>query len=616
MPPQSHFSAGIVSETSTDSAMLQQALIPEALHQTISFGNEKKLEDELTKCKAKLEETKKELADSDKLFRESMKKIKDLERELENSQARADDSVSRKKFLEKNIEEARKQADKAEREVQEFKRSVKESLERKESLENTKMEAINSKNKAEKLANQLKQRMEDLEKEMKEFSRKADESQKKEENLIQQLEKTSVKLHEAEKALESNTVVPDVLQTQIQDLKIREEGSIKKAEYSEKRARESERKAEELEKKMEDISEQSKRRAMESKNREEVLEKKVQELMNTFEEFKSKEFSSKEKEKELERKAEELKRNADLSERKANQFEKNAADAKERLTEVEARLNIVERNLQENRQSFEQLKKQWVVKESEIQFTEEELGSGGWGIVRISLFRGTRVAAKTIHKQIHSEHNQQVFLREMNMAARLRHPNLVQFIGATLEGNMVILSELLPTSLRSELEKEPMPLSQTCCIGMDVARALNYLHLMQPDPFIHRDISSANVLLERLPLNQWKAKVADYGSVNLQCQLKTQNPGSPPYSAPEACNPKEQSTKMDIYSFGALLLEMLTGELPVPEERNRLLTYIRKEKLLEIIQNCLNENRYVRPNASTVMAQLGLFHAELSKKRS
>ena len=63
--------------------------------------------------------------------------------------------------------------------------------------------------------------------------------------------------------------------------------------------------------------------------------------------------------------------------------------------------------------------------------TGPELGRGGWAIVSVATFRGVRVAAKTIHRQIISHHNVQLFRREMNMAARLRHPNLVQFIGAT-----------------------------------------------------------------------------------------------------------------------------------------------------------------------------------------
>ena len=56
------------------------------------------------------------------------------------------------------------------------------------------------------------------------------------------------------------------------------------------------------------------------------------------------------------------------------------------------------------------------------------------------------MAAKVIHNQILSQHNIQLFRHEMDMAARIRHPNLLQFIGATQEGEMVILTELMPTS--------------------------------------------------------------------------------------------------------------------------------------------------------------------------
>ena len=119
-----------------------------------------------------------------------------------------------------------------------------------------------------------------------------------------------------------------------------------------------------------------------------------------------------------------------------------------------------------------------------------------------------------------------------------------------MEGGMVILTELLPTSLRRELERGGGHMSlQLKSISLDVARALNYLHLMQPDPIIHRDISSANVLLEPLAGQSWRAKVTDYGSVNFQQQLKTVGPGSLVYAPPEARTPALQSPKMDIFSF-------------------------------------------------------------------
>ena len=251
---------------------------------------------------------------------------------------------------------------------------------------------------------------------------------------------------------------------------------------------------------------------------------------------------------------------------------------------------------------------QWVVERGEIQLTEEEKGRGGWAVVRVANFRGIHVAAKCLHEQI-SEYYSDLFTREMNMAARLRHPNLVQFIGATRTGKMIILTELMPTSLRAVLEQranERLKLEQNeiNSISLDVARALNYLHLTQPEPLIHRDISSANVLLEPGPNNSWKAKVSDYGSVNLQRQLRTIGPGSPVYAAPEANTPDQQSPKMDIFSFGVLLVEMCTARFPEVAARQALLDSIENHNFVELIGRCMSREIGSRPSASEIITQL------------
>ena len=140
---------------------------------------------------------------------------------------------------------------------------------------------------------------------------------------------------------------------------------------------------------------------------------------------------------------------------------------------------------------------------------------------------------------------------------------------------MVILTELMLTSLRSELQREyQMSPRLTISTGLDVARTLNYLHLMRPHPLIHRDISSANILLEPLPNSRWRAKGSDYGTVNLQENLTTIGPGSPCYAAPEANDPTQQSPKMDIFSFGALLMEMLSGELTAKRSMHEIITFL------------------------------------------
>ena len=174
-----------------------------------------------------------------------------------------------------------------------------------------------------------------------------------------------------------------------------------------------------------------------------------------------------------------------------------------------------------------------------------------------------------------------------------------------MEGEMMIVMELMTASLRSQLETDVyFPLNTVKAISLDVACGLNYFNLIQSDPIVHRDISIANILLEDLPHRMWRAKLTDYGSVNVVCQLHTQNPGYPAYSAPEASYPRLQSPKMDIYSFGALVLEMLTGRLPTPNDRPGFLCQVCHEQLLRLIRRCLSERKENRPSASDIISDL------------
>ena len=280
---------------------------------------------------------------------------------------------------------------------------------------------------------------------------------------------------------------------------------------------------------------------------------------------------------------------------RVRQAEQTAREAQERARMTEQRVQRLEPR---HHDQF------WVVNREEIQLTDQELGRGGWAVVRVAKFRGLRVAAKCLHTLIVSDYNQQLFVREMSIAARVRHPNLVQFIGAMMEGEPIILTELMSTSLRAVLERRPFNPAQITSISLDVARALNYLHLMHPDPIIHRDISSANVLLEPGPSNSWRAKVSDYGSANFLQQLRTAGPGNPTYAAPEADIPSQQSPKMDVYSYGVLLLEMCSRRFPNPEECEALLQRVQQPTMVALIRQCMEREPTIRPTMSHIIGEL------------
>ena len=288
------------------------------------------------------------------------------------------------------------------------------------------------------------------------------------------------------------------------------------------------------------------------------------------------------------------------ADRRVQELTENLQQREAELEAANARVQQVQRELVPQARAQEA---QWIIERGEIQLTEEEKGRGGWAVVRVANFRGLRVAAKCLHEQIR-EYYRDLFIREMNISARLRHPNLVQFVGATLQGEMIILSELMPTSLRAVLEQRAISHDEITSISLDVARALNYLHLTQPEPLIHRDISSANVLLEPGPNNSWKAKVSDYGSVNLQRQLRTIGPGSPVYAAPEANTTDQQSPKMDIFSFGVLLIEMCTARFPEVATRQVLITTVAYPHFVELIGRCMSREIGSRPSASEIITQL------------
>ena len=197
--------------------------------------------------------------------------------------------------------------------------------------------------------------------------------------------------------------------------------------------------------------------------------------------------------------------------------EQRARDSEEMLSQEQERKD--ERHA--FRDSEHKHKQHWLVNRLEINMTKEKLGQGGWAQVQVAEFRGIKVAAKKLYKELQSPFYHNAFIQEMNMAARVRHPNLVQFIGACMDKEMIILLELMPTSLRKYLaDRTPARPSASFCtsVCMDVAKALNYLHLMQPDPIVHRDISCANVLLEPLPGDQWRANIT-FDDHHVDCRI-------------------------------------------------------------------------------------------------
>ena len=261
------------------------------------------------------------------------------------------------------------------------------------------------------------------------------------------------------------------------------------------------------------------------------------------------------------------------------------------------------------------MQNRWIVPRSAVQLETsalEELGRGGWGYVVKGTFRRKTVAVKCIHNAIASEKNLERVRREINTMALVRHPNLVLFIAAVLDNpeGPLIVTELLDTDLRSAYENKSLTDKNKLSILLDVALALNYLHTL-PEPIIHRDVSSKNVLLERAT---WKAKLSDFGSARLASLASTLGEGCFLYAAPEICPPLSfvtslQTTKLDSYSFGVLTCEVMMEKLPdtldgVTQLIRELGTAKQRGKLHSLILSCV---RYVpdsRPDMEDIVMAL------------
>ena len=233
-------------------------------------------------------------------------------------------------------------------------------------------------------------------------------------------------------------------------------------------------------------------------------------------------------------------------------LQNQATAIRQQLEEKDQEMNELETTLSTAQDELRELQRQqspeWVISRDHIQLTGRFLGEGGWARVVEGKYCGCSVAVKQMHKLILSPYNRNLFEREMDIASKCRYPCLLQFIGATNdEGNPLFVTELMETSLRTLLEQRALSEAEMSFISLDVARALNYLHQKQPSPIIHRDISSANVLLWRQG-EHWRGKVSDYGTANFMQQTMTVAPGAMIYSAPEALT-KNQTVKVSFNLF-------------------------------------------------------------------
>ncbi|XP_022760707.1 uncharacterized protein LOC111306935 isoform X2 [Durio zibethinus] len=184
----------------------------------------------------------------------------------------------------------------------------------------------------------------------------------------------------------------------------------------------------------------------------------------------------------------------------------------------------------------------------------EQIGQGSCGTVYHGLWYGSDVAVKVFSKQEYSDDVIHSFRQEVSLMKRLRHPNVLLFMGAvTSPQRLCIVTEFLPRgSMFRLLQRNTTKLDWRRRVHMafDIARGMNYLHHCNP-PIIHRDLKSSNLLVDK----NWIVKHEAY------LTTKT-GKGTPQWMAPEVLRNEPSDEKSDVYSFGVILWELATEKIP------------------------------------------------------
>ncbi|GLT64229.1 hypothetical protein SLA2020_367350 [Shorea laevis] len=197
---------------------------------------------------------------------------------------------------------------------------------------------------------------------------------------------------------------------------------------------------------------------------------------------------------------------------------------------------------------------------------ENKLGQGGFGSVyKGMLLNGQEIAVKRLSSG--SGQGDQEFKNEVLLVAKLQHRNLVRLLGFCLEGNeRLLIYELMPNAsldhfLFDAIKRLHLDWERRCKIIEGIARGLLYLHEDSQFRIIHRDLKASNILLDA----EMNPKIADFGMARLFVLDQTHGNtrrivGTYGYMAPEYAMHGHFSIKSDVFSFGVLILEMVSGQ--------------------------------------------------------
>lgn len=254
----------------------------------------------------------------------------------------------------------------------------------------------------------------------------------------------------------------------------------------------------------------------------------------------------------------------------------------------------------------------WEIDAKNLKF-ENKVASGSYGDLYKGTYCSQEVAIKVLKPERINTDMQKEFAQEVFIMRKVRHKNVVQFIGAcTKPPSLCIVTEFMSGgSVYDYLHKQRgvFKLPTLLKVAIDVSKGMNYLH---QNNIIHRDLKAANLLMDENEV----VKVADFGVARVKAQtgVMTAETGTYRWMAPEVIEHRPYDHKADVFSFGIVLWELLTGKLPyeyltplqaaVGVVQKGLRPTIPKHtlpRLAELLEKCWQQDPALRPDFSEII---------------
>ncbi|BAF20531.1 serine/threonine-protein kinase STY46 [Oryza sativa Japonica Group] len=247
---------------------------------------------------------------------------------------------------------------------------------------------------------------------------------------------------------------------------------------------------------------------------------------------------------------------------------------------------------------------------------QEKVASGTYGDLYRGTYFGEDVAIKVLKSDRLNENMQEEFNEEVFIMRKIRHKNIVRFLGAcTKSPTLCIVTEFMKNgSVYDYLHKRKgsFKLPSLLKAAVDISKGMNYLH---QNKIIHRDLKTANLLMDEHEL----IKVADFGVARVKAEsgIMTAETGTYRWMAPEVIEHKPYDSKADVFSFGVVLWELLTGKIPhefltplqaaigvVQEGLRPVIPKATDPKLALLLESCWQQNAVNRPDFVQILQKL------------